>query len=98
MCCTGLMPVHPLAGMERACLDDFLYRHGMYLAVLAAHTAAGQLNPTGAGDALSPHDRRPCQSMYPWQELCGSLPLGGRKIALRGGDVMGARRRRGGRF
>ena len=72
----GLMPLLLSRGMERALLDEFLYRlYGMYLAVLAARIAAGQGNPEGPGGALFPEAPRPRpRHSFPWSDLVGPLP------------------------
>ena len=55
----GLFPLRLSQGVERALLDDFLYRlYGMYLAVLAACMAAGHGDPAGHGDSLDPDQQR----------------------------------------
>ena len=50
----GLMPLQLAKGMDRDCLDEFLYRlYSMYLAVLVARIAAGQADPQAPGTLLS---------------------------------------------
>ena len=72
----GLMPLHLSHGVERARMDEFLYRlYGMYLAVLAACMTAGQGNPEGPGGALFPEAPRPRpRQSFPWGDLVGPLP------------------------
>ena len=71
----GLFPLRLAHGLERALLDDFLYRvYGMYLAVLAAHMAAGRGDPAGHGDFLFPNQPRPQpRNPFPWDDFVRPL-------------------------
>ena len=73
----GLMPLRLSQGVERARLDEFVYRqYGMYLAVLAARMGAGQGNPEGPGGALFPEALRPRpRQSFPWGDLVGRNAL-----------------------
>ena len=55
-----LFPLQLAQGVERALLDEFLYRLcGMYLAVLAARMAAGRRDWAGHGNSLFPDQLPP---------------------------------------
>ena len=72
----GLFPLRLAQGVERALLDEFLYRlYGMFLAVLAARMAAGRGDQAGHGDSLLPDQPRlRPRNPFPWDDFVGPLP------------------------
>ena len=72
----GLLSTSPSAGTALP-LDALLYRlYGMYLVVLAARYAHTRSGALGRGEAPFPHKPAPGgKGGYPWQDLCGPLPL-----------------------
>ena len=62
--------------MDRDLLEEFLYRlYGMYLAVLAARTAASAGDQPGHGDSLFPEQPRPRpRNPYPSDAFVGPIP------------------------
>ena len=72
----GLFLLRPAQGVERALLDEFLYRmYGMYPAVLAARMAAGRGDQAGHGDSLFPDQPLPQpRNPFPLDDFVGPLP------------------------